>query len=461
MKQEYIKSIVNKQKNFFSTNETKPYSFRITQLKKLKLAIENNEELLLKALYDDLKKSEFEAYGGEIGFVMAELDFTIKKLKKWMKDKKVKTPLLHQPGSSYITHEPLGSVLIIGPWNYPFQLLFAPLIGAMAAGNTVILKSSELAPASSKAMHKIISETFKEEYISLIEGEIQEATFLLQEKFDYIFFTGSTVVGKIIMKAATKNLTPLTLELGGKSPCIVDKATNLKVTARRIVWGKFFNAGQTCIAPDYLIVQKDIKIDLIRLIKKEIENFYGENPQESKDFPRIINEKHFNRLTSYLDKQKVAIGGKTDLNDKYISPTIMDNINWDDKVMQDEIFGPILPIMEYERINDAIKMINEHPKPLALYLFSNDKIVEERVLQNTSSGGVCINDTLSHITTNFLPFGGVGDSGMGDYHGIYSFQAFSHRKSVMKKAISIDPPIRYAPYKLTVKQLKKMLKFIG
>ncbi len=461
MNQKDIQNIVKKQKDFFLTNQTKAYSFRIAQLKKLKLAIENNEELLLKALYDDLKKSKFEAYGGEIGFVMAELDYTIKKLKKWMKDKKVSTPILHQPGTSYIINEPLGCVLIIGPWNYPFQLLFAPLIGAIAAGNTVILKSSELAPKSSAAMYKIISETFKEEYVTLIEGEIQEATYLLQENFDYIFFTGSTNVGKIVMEAAAKNLTPLTLELGGKSPCIVDKATNLKVTARRIVWGKFFNAGQTCIAPDYLIVQKDVKIDLIRLIKKEIENFYGENPQESKDYPRIINERHFDRLVSYFDDKKIAMGGVIDKNDKYIAPTIMDNVNWDDNVMQDEIFGPILPVLEYGNIKEAIDIINAHPKPLALYLFSNSKLVEERVLENTSSGGVCINDTLSHITTNYLPFGGVGNSGMGDYHGIYSFQTFSHRKSVMKKNISIDPPIRYAPYKLSVKNLKKMLKFIG
>jgi len=269
------------------------------------------------------------------------------------------------------------------------------------------------------------------------------------------------MVGKIVMQAAAKNLTPVTLELGGKSPCIVDKGTNLQTAARRIVWGKFFNAGQTCIAPDYLIVQKDVKDDLVRMMKVEIENFYGENPQESKDFPRIINERHFNRLKSYINNEKIVVGGKTDLKDKYISPTIMDNISWDDEVMKDEIFGPILPILEYERINEAIKIINSKPKPLALYLFSNSKIVEERVLENTSSGGVCINDTLSHITTNFLPFGGVGDSGIGDYHGKYSFETFSHRKSVMKKGISIDPKIRYAPYKLSLKNLKKMLKFIG
>ncbi len=461
MNQKDIQLLVKRQKDFFSTNQTRSYNFRITQLKKLKNAIEENEKLLLNALYADLRKSEFEAYGGEIGFVMAELDYTIKKLKKWMKRKKVSTPVLHQPGSSYITHEPLGTVLIIGPWNYPFQLLFAPLIGAIAAGNTVILKASELAPESSKAMYKIISDSFNEEYISLVEGEIKESTFLLQENFDYIFFTGSTNVGKIVMEAAAKNLTPITLELGGKSPCIVDKATNLKVTARRIVWGKFFNAGQTCIAPDYLIVQEDVKADLIRLIKQEIESFYGENPQESKDYPRIINERHFNRLLSYLDDNKIAAGGETDKNDKYIAPTIMDNVNWDDKVMKDEIFGPILPVLEYKTIKDAISIINSHPKPLALYLFSNSKLVEEKVLENTSSGGVCINDTLSHITTNYLPFGGVGNSGMGDYHGVYSFYTFSHRKSVMKKNISIDPPIRYAPYKLSVKNLKKMLKFIG
>jgi acyl-CoA reductase-like NAD-dependent aldehyde dehydrogenase len=461
MDKSQILSIIKKQRDFFSTNQTKTYDFRITQLKKLKSAIEINEASLLKALYDDLRKSEFEAYAGEVGFVIAELDFSIKNLKKWMKSKKTKTPLLHQPGSSFIVNEPLGSVLIIGPWNYPFQLLFAPLIGAIAAGNTVIMKSSELAPKTSSVMHKIISETFEANYISLIEGEIQEATDLLNEKFDHIFFTGSTNVGKIVMQAAAKNLTPVTLELGGKSPCIVDKASNLQTTARRIVWGKFFNAGQTCIAPDYLIVQKDVKSDLISLIKKEIENFYGENPQESKDYPRIINERHFNRLISYLEEKKVAIGGKFDLKDKYISPTVMDNVDWSDNVMKDEIFGPILPVLEYEVISEAIKIINDHPKPLALYLFSNSKIVEDKVLSETSSGGVCINDTLSHITTNYLPFGGVGDSGMGDYHGIYSFEAFSHRKSVMKKNISIDPPIRYAPYKLSLKNLKKMLRFIG
>jgi len=461
MKREEIQDICNKQKIFFNTNETKAYSFRIEQLKKFKRAIEDNEDLLLKALYDDLRKSEFEAYGGEVGFILAELDFTIKKLKKWMKNKKVKTPLLHQPGSSFIISEPLGTVLIIGPWNYPFQLLIAPLIGAMAAGNTAVLKSSELAPSTSKAMKKIISECFEEKYIYLVEGEIQEATYLLEEKFDYIFFTGSTVVGKIVMQAAAKNLTPVTLELGGKSPCIIDKDTNLQVAARRVVWGKFFNAGQTCIAPDYLIIQKDIKDDFIRLMKKEIENFYGEDPQKSNDYPRIINKRHFERLSTYLDTSKISTGGQTDINDKYIAPTIMDNVTWDDKVMSDEIFGPILPVLEYERIKEAIKMINSKPKPLALYLFSNCKLVEKRVLENTSSGGVCINDTLSHITTNFLPFGGVGDSGIGGYHGKFSFDTFSHKKSVMKKAISIDPKIRYAPYKLSLKNLKKMLKFIG
>ncbi len=454
-----IKEMILAQRDFFKTGATKSYDFRIEQLNRLKNSIVKYESEILKALYDDLRKSKFEAYTSEVALVVDEINFMLKNLKSLMKIKKVKMPLLHQPGSSYIKAEPLGNSLIIGPWNYPFQLLFAPLVGSISAGNTAILKTSEVAPFTSAIMKKILDEIYPSEYVLAIEGGVETATSLLNEKFDYIFFTGSTVVGKIVMKAAAEHLTPLTLELGGKSPCIVDKSVDIRKAARRVVWGKFFNAGQTCIAPDYLLVNGDIKEEFIDLMKEELEKFYGDDPQDSEDYPRIINERHFNRLKSLILKDKVVAGGVTDLSDKYISPTIMDNISWDDEVMKEEIFGPILPILEYNDISEAIDIINAHPKPLALYLFSKDKNVEKNVINNTSSGGVCINDTLSHITTNFLPFGGVGESGMGSYHGKNSFYTFSHQKSVMKKSCVVDPALKYPPY-LPLQKIKKLLKML-
>ena len=461
MKFKDISLIIKKQKNFFYENKTKSYSFRLKQLKRLKNSIIKHEHQLIHSLHEDMRKPEFEAYTGEIGFVLQELEYTIKHLKSWMKPQTVPTPILHKPGKSVIIKEPLGTVLIMGHWNYPFHLLFAPLVAAISSGNTVVLKSSEYAPYTSKVMKDIITNTFQNNYVTLIEGDAEISKALLKEKFDHIFFTGSIETGKSVMKAASKNLTPVTLELGGKTPCIVDKEINLEIAAKRIVWGKFFNSGQTCIAPDYILADKKITNNLIKYLIREIKNFYTASPQTSKDYSRIINEKHFNRIISYIDKNKVIFGGDYDKNDLYIAPTIIKNVTFKDKIMQEEIFGPLLPIIEYDTINEAIKLINDKEKPLAIYLFSNDKNIQNKVIRQTSSGGISINDTLSHITTPYMPFGGVGLSGMGKYHGKYGFDTFSNSKSVMKKSMKIDPSLRYAPYNMSLKTIKKILRIIG
>lgn len=453
-----VKEIVEKQKRYFLKNETKNIDFRIEKLKLLKKIIVDNENEINKALHKDLNKSPFESYETEIGLVLTELDYVIKNLPKWAKRKKVKTPLTNFLSKSYIYSEPLGVVLIMSPWNYPFQLTIDPLIGAIAAGNCAVLKTSSYSKNTSSIIHKLISENFDESFIAVLEGgrEINQA--VLEEKFDYILFTGSVRVGKIVMEAASKNLTPVTLELGGKSPCIVDDTCDIDLSAKRIIWGKLINAGQTCVAPDYILVDKSVKNKLIEKMEYYIIDFFGKDPLSNPEYPKIINSKHFNRILNLIDSDKVIFGGNYNEDTRKISPTILDKVSINDNIMKEEIFGPLLPIIGYKNIDDIISLINSRPKPLALYLFSNDKTVQKKILDNISFGGGCINDTLIHFATSHMPFGGVGESGMGSYHGKASFDTFSHKKSIVKKSNLIDISLRYPPYKDHLKLLKKILK---
>lgn len=451
-----INDIIRKQRVYFQSGNTKNVEFRIAKLKTLKQAIQENAESIVNALKKDLYKPELETYATEIS-ITREIDYALKHIKSWVKPKKVRLPLEQLPGAGYIYPGPLGVVLIIGPWNYPFQLVIAPLIGAIAAGNCVIVKPSEIAPNTSAVVSQIVQKYFDPTYIAVVEGGIDVSKQLLAEKFDHIFFTGGTAVGKIVMEAAAKHLTPVTLELGGKSPCIVDSDINLEHTARRIAWGKFINAGQTCIAPDYLLVNRQIKPQLLDSLQKVIKEFYGEDPQQSSDYARIVNQKQFSRLAELLHDGEIVIGGTTNSRDFYIAPTIIDRVSLEKPVMQEEIFGPILPIIEYSDLSEAIAIINEKPKPLALYLFSRNKDIQQRVLQETSSGGVCINDTVMQVGVSSLPFGGVGDSGIGRYHGKASFDTFSHEKSVLKKSFWLDLKWRYAPYAGKLDLIKRLI----
>ncbi|MFB2891515.1 aldehyde dehydrogenase [Aerosakkonemataceae cyanobacterium BLCC-F50] len=451
-----VQDILQQQRKFFSTGKTKDIAFRLTQLKNLKQAILDNKDEIISALKADLKKPTFEAYVLEIG-VLKEIDYAIKNLKNWTKPKKVATPLEQLPGSAFIYPEPLGVVLIIAPWNYPFQLTISPLVGAIAAGNCAIVKPSEISPNTSSIIAKIFQKTFAPAYIAVVEGGVETSKELLQQKFDHIFFTGGTAIGKIVMEAAAKNLTPVTLELGGKSPCIIDSDINIEYTARRISWGKFINAGQTCIAPDYLLVNQTIKKPLVESIKNCLQEFYGDDPEKSPDFGRIINQKQFNRLVELLKSGEIIIGGKTNPETCYIAPTLIDKVSLDAPIMQEEIFGPILPILEYNNLEEAISIVNNQPKPLALYFFSKNQEYQQQILEKTSSGGVCINDTIMHIGVSELPFGGVGNSGIGSYHGKASFDTFSHQKSVLKKSFLLDLKVRYAPYLGKLDLVKKII----
>jgi len=461
-KTSHITELIDKQRNYFATGATKNVNFRIEQLKKLRTLIVQNERIFLDALYKDLRKCDTEGYLTEIGFVLNDLDEAIANTKKWAKSKLVSTPLFHAKASSHIQPEPYGNVLIISPWNYPFQLLIAPMVGAMSAGNTVIGKPSEYAPHTAKALADLFANNFSEEYIAIVEGAVPETQALLSEKFDYVFFTGSTEVGRIVYQAAAKHLTPVTLELGGKSPCIIDERTHIEYSAKRIMSGKLMNCGQTCIAPDYLLVHEKVKDKIVAEMKKQTTSFYTSNPQESEDYGRIINKKHFNRLKRLMDESGTVIyGGQTDEDDLYIAPTLLDDIDKDDPVMQEEIFGPILPILVYSHLEDAIKFVNDRPKPLALYMFSKTQKNIDKVMNEVSAGGVSINDTLMHIANPNLPFGGVGESGIGAYHGTASFDTFSHKKSVLHKSFILDAPIRYAPFAKNAKLLRTMLKYFN
>lgn len=442
-----IKEILEKQRGFFETGKTKGLDFRIRQLEILKRAILAREADIMEGLRKDLNKDAFDSYTTEIGMVLNELTVMKKNLPKWDKAKRKRTPLVHFPASSHIYNDPYGLALIISPWNYPFQLAFAPLIGAIAAGNCAILKPSEFSYHTSLVIERLVEESFDEEYISVVCGEKEVTQELLEEKFDYIFFTGSVAVGRIIMSAAAKHLTPVTLELGGKSPCIVDETADLPLAAKRIVWGKFMNGGQICVAPDYILVDKNVKEKLIEEMKKVIVEFYGKQAHLDEKYHKIINEKQYQRLVGMLTDQEIIWGGGFDKESLKIEPTLVDNIDWENPLMDDEIFGPILPILEFENMDQVVSMVNNHPKPLALYLFAKSRDIEKRILRDISFGGGCINDVVMHLVNPHLPFGGVGDSGMGSYHGRYSYEAFSHQKSVLKKSTILDIPLRYPNHK--------------
>lgn len=455
---DYIDDILTEQRKFFSTGKTKNINFRINTLQNLKELILSYEKEIEEALYIDLNKSKFEAYSTEIGIVLYELTHILDNIKSWSKPKKVKTPVTNFKATSYIYPEPYGNTLIMAPWNYPFQLCYAPLLGSISAGNTAIIKPSEFAPNSAKLFEEMINNNFPKGYIHIINGDIEISRALLEQRYDYIFYTGSISVGQIVMTKAARYLTPITLELGGKSPCIVDKEGKLDLYAKRIIWGKLLNAGQTCVAPDYLLIHKSIKEDFIKRLIKYIEKFYGNNPVNNDEYVRIINEKHFNRLVGLLRESNIIYGGQYNLEKLYISPTLLSPVSWDDPIMKEEIFGPILPIIEYETLDEIIENVNNRPKPLALYFFSSNKEKIEKVIGNISFGGGAINDTIMHLTNPHLPFGGVGPSGMGSYHGKKSFDTFTHYKSILKKSDLIDPNFRYPPYKGKLKTVKKLLK---
>ncbi len=453
-----IEVIMERQRKFYYRDKTKEIAFRLRALQKLKSAIKKHEEDILEALKKDLNKTSFEAYATEIGLVLEELTYASRHLEQWAKPQLVRTPMVNFPGVSRIYTEPYGVVLIMSPWNYPFQLTMAPLVGAIAAGNCVVLKPSGYSPNTSRVIEQIISEVFPKDYIAVIQGGREANTSLLEQKFDDIFFTGSIAVGKTVMKAASEHLTPVTLELGGKSPCIVDETADLELAARRIVWGKFLNAGQTCVAPDYLLVHHTVKEALLQKMIKYILKFYGPDASTNESFPKIINEKHFNRLLGLLQGEPIVFGGTFNKDTAQIAPTLLDQVTWDSPVMAEEIFGPILPVMEYRSLKEIIPVLHRRPKPLALYYFTRSSGKESKVLRSLSYGGGCINDTVMHLATSHMPFGGVGDSGMGGYHGKDSFYAFSHRKSILKKSNLIDIPLRYPPFKNNLKLIKLLLK---
>ncbi len=443
---ENYSEIVQKQNEFFNSNKTKDLAFRIAQLIKLKQVLIQHENDLAQAIYSDFKKSFFEMYATELALVLVEINTAIKNLKKWTKPKITRTNLGNFPAKCYITPEPLGTTLIIGAWNYPYQLSLSPTVAAIAAGNTVILKPSELAANTSKILKELINSNFNADFFTVIEGGADVVTELLNQKFDKIFYTGSVAVGKIIYQAAAKNLTPVTLELGGKSPVIILPDSNLKIAAKRLVWAKFINAGQTCLAPDYIMVHRSVEKELLYELKLQLIKWFKNVTVESENYVQIINERHFDRLLSLIDETKIYYGGKSDRNNRFIEPTILHNISFNDKVMQDEIFGPILPVICYDEIDQAIAYIKSKPKPLACYIFTLKKDVQNKILNEVSFGGGCINDAVMHVSNENLPFGGVGNSGIGNYHGIYGFNTFSHYKSIFEKPILYEIPVKFPPY---------------
>jgi len=450
-----IKNIWECQNAFFKTGKTKDYSFRVKMLKKLKLLLAKYEEEIFDALKKDLGRTDYETFIAENVVIYDELKSAIKNLKKWMKPKKVSTPIQLQFAKSKIHSEPLGQILIISPWNYPFHLSLAPLVGAISAGNCAIIKPSEIAINASNVLRKLINENFPKEYIYVIEGDKETVNDLLELKHHLVFFTGGATVGKIIYQKAAKFLTPVVLELGGKCPCIVHKDAQIEIAVKRIVWGKFLNSGQTCLAPDYLLIDENIKDDFIDKLKNTLCKLYGENPLKSAFLSKIINKKHFNRLNSLLKDGNIIFGGEQNEDLLKISPTIIDGINVDSKIMEEEIFGPILPIISYSHINNALEIVNNLPKALSLYLFTKNNNIKELFINNTSSGSIGINDCLMQAANGNMPFGGVGESGIGVYHHKYSFDTFSHQKSIMDKKTWFDPSIRYLPYK---KENLKILK---
>ena len=457
---EDINLIFKNQKEFFESGKTINVDYRIKNLKKLNDIIKKNEDKILNELKKDLGKSNFEGYVTEVGILYDDINFHIKNVKKWSSEEKRKSPIVYYPSKSYIYKEPYGVTLIIGPFNYPFQLVIAPLIGAISAGNTAIIKPSENSRNIALLLEKLINENFPEGYLRVVNplGGKETVSLLLDKPFDYIFFTGSVRVGKLVMQKAAQHLTPVTLELGGKSPCIVDSDAKLKLAAKRIVWGKFLNAGPTCVAPDYLCVHKSVKDELLKLIINEIRIQFGENVRNSEDYPRIVNKSSLERLSGYLNDGKIYYGGNIDEDNLYMEPTLIIKPDLNSPLMSDEIFGPILPILVYENLDNVIKFINHREKPLALYYFSESKKKIKYVLTSTTSGGVTINDTIIHVANPNLPFGGVGNSGVGKYHGKESFETFTHNKSVMKRGTFIEFNIRFAPYKNKLNLVKRIMK---
>ena len=452
-----ITKIVNQQKKFFNANSTKKVSLRIETLKKLKSVIKENEQELYTAIYTDFKKSKFETYLTEISIIYRELNDAIRNLKKWSKQKRVRTNLANLPAKSYIIPEPLGTVLVISAWNYPYQLALIPTISALAAGNTVVIKPSEIPKNTSKILAEIINSNFNSNYLTVIEGGVKTTTELLKEKWDKIFFTGSTSVGKIIYKAAAESLTPVTLELGGKSPTFVLADCNIKITAKRIVWAKFLNAGQTCIAPDYLLVEEKIKDQLLLALKKEIENAYPNIKEVQENYVQIVNEQNYNRLEKLIPTQKVYYGGQTNNENRSIAPTLLHNINFEDFIMEDEIFGPILPVIAFANLEGVINKIKEKEKPLSLYVYSKNKNIIKKILNEISFGGGAINESIVQISNPNLPFGGVGASGIGSYNSKAGFDTFTHYKSILHKTTWLEPNIKYTPF-TEIKM--RILKFI-
>lgn len=453
-----IESLVAEQYAFFATNATKPYSWRRDKLALLRTAIISHESDILAALQSDLHKPPFEGYESELGMVLDELRYAERNLARWMRPRRVSTGIVNFPASSLILSEPYGVVLIMAPWNYPFLLSMEPLIGAIAAGNCFVLKPSKDAPATARVMTAIIEEVFDNACGAVVTGGREENKNLLDQPFDYIFFTGGQTVGHVVMDAAAKNLTPVTLELGGKSPCIVDETAVIPLAARRIVWGKYLNAGQTCVAPDYILVHERVKERFIKALEHEIHKRYGSNPLDNLDYVHIVNGKHYQRLMGLLDGADVIVGGQGNPETRAIAPTVIDNVSWDDPLMEQEIFGPLMPLITYESLDDIIARIKARPKPLALYLFTTNKEHERQVLTSVSYGGGCVNDTIVHLASTSLPFGGVGASGMGNYHGDYSFKTFSHEKSIVRKSNVIDIPLRYPPYRNHLSLLRRIMR---
>lgn len=453
-----IETIAKKQRNYFYQGETLSVDFRKKQLMKLKKTLIAHQDDIVEAVHKDFGKSSFETYVTEIQVVYDEINYMLKNLKKLAKPQKVRTPLLHFYSKSKIMHDPLGTVLIISPWNYPLALALTPLAGAIAAGNCAVIKPSEVSSHTSALISKIITENFDEQYLTVYEGEADTTQTLLKQGFDHCFFTGSTEVGKKIMQTASETLTPVTLELGGKSPCVVTEDADIVKAACRIVWGKFVNAGQTCIAPDFVLVHESVKHRLILMIQEVLRRFYGEQPLENDDYARIITEKHFDRLVGLMDNESILHGGEYSRDTLSIAPTLVDDPDWDSQIMTEEIFGPLLPIIGYDSIVDTVQTLQDRPKPLAFYLFTESEVYKEFVMGSLSFGGGCINDTLIHFANLNMPFGGVGHSGMGNYHGKYSFDTFTHFKSVTEKTTLFDIPLRYPPYSSKVLDwLKKMM----
>ena len=451
-----IGKLVEMQRRMFRTGKTREYAFRMTALNRLEQSIRVNRDAIEEALKKDLNKSSFEAYMTEIGLSLEEIRFAKRHLKQWMAADRVPTPMAQFPARSFVAPEPYGVALIMAPWNYPFSLCIEPLVGAIAAGNCCVVKPSAYAPATSAVLKKVLRLAFPSEYVAVVEGGREENAALLEQRFDYIFFTGGVTVGRLVLEKAARHVTPVTLELGGKSPCIVDRTANLNLAAKRLVFGKFLNSGQTCVAPDYLLVQEEVKDRFIFLVKKWTKKMLGEEPLKNDAYPRMINEKHFHRVMGLLEGEKAVMGGYGEEKSLRIAPTLLVDVTEDSPVMQEEIFGPVLPVLSFSDIREAFRFVERREKPLALYLFTGSKAVERQALKRLSFGGGCINDTIVHLSSPYMGFGGVGNSGMGSYHGKRSFETFSHKKSILKKYNWLDLPVRYQPYSAGKQRLLEM-----